>query len=140
MAFKLNGEEPIFDVYMYKFIQKHRSPGPRDASKWKVDFRTEFDLAEESRNSNFMEEGCDKYSWNVKRSSDKLEVIGRQNSNDEIIARFDLDKNSRVMHGYPIDYVTKSANKPGNEVLKQMRLKEKISKRELRIIMQGKRV
>lgn len=140
MAFVLDGEEHIFKAYIYKFIKKHRTPRPKDASKWMVDFQTEFDLAKESRIFNFMDMGCDKYSWNVKRSGKRLQVIGKQNSNDEVIARFEMNKSSRVMHGYPIDYVAKKADKPTSRVLEILYIAGKISKKELIRIMQGKKV
>lgn len=135
MSFRCGSEEPINSSINYKFIAKHHIPTPK-ASLWIITCQEEFALAKESYMDDYKSPTNDHYFWNVKRTSIGLEVLGKQNSQNEYIGRFELKNNN--MHGYPIDYRIDPKQKPDNIALDKLKNKNKITKAEMMKISRGK--
>lgn len=141
MSFACGSCEPIPGSnpqgLQYFFHPKHHG-AVREASRWCIDYKVEFDLCIKSRKNNkYMLDTDDKYSWNVLRDNDRLQQIGEQQGIAEYIARFDYDSSMKQLHGYPIDHTKNPREKPPNMVLKKLRVQNQISKKEMMKICKG---
>lgn len=125
---------------LYKFIEKHRTFGFKDASRWIITRNEEYKLADDSIELNYVEENkkC-KQAYNLLKNANKIEVVGKNFKNDELKLGKFINSYQNEWHGYPADYCRNNQDRPNQNTLKKLLDDGKIDKKQMRRISQGNR-
>lgn len=134
MAQLINGDEITFSPY-------HHSASPSDdKSIWTIKnaYEEEKKLANEIiRKGYHIYKNRKTVGYNVKRDNNKLVVLGRDTHTKDLkLSRF--EGLNRQWHGYPINHVKNSSDKPEDEILNKLYINGNISEPERKRIKRGK--
>lgn len=137
MPFIPGSNEPLNGIILYKFKIDHRNNSPQK-SQWEISCSTEFDLAKHAFDNRFNQ--GNKY-FNVLNVNEILQIVGSSiisNSIREPLKICKFIKNQNDLHGYPANHMMNPQDIPPDKILKNMRSLSLISKRDHRLIRQGK--
>lgn len=148
MPFLLDEFNEMYNSDNYYFYSKHRSKVNKVASVWLIDLKEEFSLCEDAIKKRYLQDDFKsdnkRFAYNLKRTSNKLAILGESNSNAKhyglIIAKFNNDIEKRIWHGYPADYIANQQDKPNDSILKEMIKKKLITPREMNKIKRGLKI
>lgn len=137
MSFIPGSNEPLNGTITYKFKIDHRNNSPQK-SQWIISCNLEYDLARQSFDNQF--NLGNKY-YNVLSDNVILQIVGRsiiRNSIREPLKICKFIRNQDDLHGYPANHMMNLQDIPPDKILKDMKRLSLISKRDYKLIRQGK--
>jgi len=123
----------------YIFTNQHRTRQNTNKSLWTISEDDEFNSFSLMCDKDWI---SDQYKgWSLHRVGLVNDILGVNPKDEEVqIAKFVDSSQNSSWHGYPVDYRESVHDKPHNEVLQKWVDGDKITKKQMRKISQGKKV